>query len=155
MFPEMFEPLFCGSEKSRKIPGKFPSPDQKSHRRACAGAQEIVFFSPTSAYRKNDGPSWGAYTVGLLASSLHSPRRADKKATCTNSWVVIFFSLTEAPLTNPTPTPPNTPETDPKRTRPEPNGAEMDRNQALSGGTARGVCRGGGVGVVKGKSDMH
>ena len=76
------------------------------------------------------------------------------------SWepkLVIFLSLTEAPLTDPTPTPPNTPETDPKRTRnrpgtvpneakrsrTEPNGAEMDRNQALSGGTAGGVCRDG------------
>ena len=66
--------------------------------------------------------------------------------------LVIFFSLTEAPLPDPTPTPPNAPkrtrnrpETDPKRiqtepNRPEtePNGTEMDRNQALSGGTAGG-----------------
>ena len=67
---------------------------------------------------------------------------------------MLFFSLTEAPLTDPTPTPPNTPETDPKRTRnrpetepnrTEPNGAEMDRNQALSGGTVGGFCRDGGV----------
>ena len=72
--------------------------------------------------------------------------------------IVILFSLTEAPLTDPTPTPPNTPEMDPKRTRnapetepnrakrtrTEPNGAEMDRNQALSDATARGVCRDGG-----------
>ena len=64
--------------------------------------------------------------------------------------LVIFFSLTEAPLPDPTPTPPNTPETDPEQTRngdkrsqTEPNGAEMDRNQALSGGTAGGVCRDG------------
>ena len=87
------------------------------------------------------------------------------------SWLVIFFSLTEAPLTDPTPTPPNTPETgpetDPERTRngpetepngaersrTEPNGAKMDRNQALSGGTDGGVCRegGGGGGGCKGK----
>ena len=81
------------------------------------------------------------------------------------SSLVIFFSLTEAPLTDPTPTPPNTPETDPKRTRnrpetepngakrsrTEPNGAEMDRNQALSGGTDGGVCREGGGGGCKGK----
>ena len=63
--------------------------------------------------------------------------------------LVIFFSLTEAPLTDPTTTPPNNPETDPKRgtdpkrSQTEPNGAEMDRNQALSGGTAGGVCRDG------------
>ena len=72
---------------------------------------------------------------------------------------MIFFSLTEAPLPEPTPTPPNGPETDPKRSQAEPNGpetepngAEMDRNQALSGGTARGGCRhGGGGGGCKGK----
>ena len=82
------------------------------------------------------------------------------------SSLVIFFSLTEAPLTDPTPTPPNTPETDPKRTRnrpetepngaersqTEPNGAEMDRNEALLGGTDGGVCRDwGGGGGCKGK----
>ena len=54
-------------------------------------------------------------------------------------WLVIFFPLTEAPLPDPTPTPPNTPkrtrETEPKRSR---NGAEMDRNQAFHGGTGRG-----------------
>ena len=68
---------------------------------------------------------------------------------------MIFFSLTEAPLTDPTTTPPNTPETDPKRTRnrpqTEPNGAEMDRNQALSGGTAGGVVGMGRGGGCKGK----
>ena len=73
--------------------------------------------------------------------------------------VVIFFSLTEAPLPDPAPTPPNTPkwtrngaETEPKQSQTEPNGAETepngaetDRNRALSGGTAGGgVCRGGG-----------
>ena len=42
----------------------------------------------------------------------------------------------------------NRPETEPKRSR---NGAEMDRNQALWGGTAGGVCRGGGGGGCKGK----
>ena len=36
---------------------------------------------------------------------------------------MIFFSLTEAPLTDPTPTPSNTPETGPNRTR---NGPEME-----------------------------
>ena len=42
VFPEMFEPLFCGSEKIRKIPAKFPakfpSQKQKIHRRASAVA---------------------------------------------------------------------------------------------------------------------
>ena len=43
-FPEMFEPLLCGSEKIRKIPAKFPArfPGAKSrkiYRRASAGAQ--------------------------------------------------------------------------------------------------------------------
>ena len=72
--------------------------------------------------------------------------------------VVIFFSLTEAPLPDPTPTPPQPHPTDPKRTRNRPgggakrtrNGAETDRNQAFWGGTAgvfvgmegRGVCKG-------------
>ena len=70
--------------------------------------------------------------------------------------LVIFFSLTEAPLPDPTPTPPkdlkgtrNRPETEPngaKRTRTEANGAEMDRNQDLSGGTAGGFVGMGGGG---------
>ena len=37
--PDIFEPLFCGSEKSRKIPAKFPTKKKKIHRRASAGAQ--------------------------------------------------------------------------------------------------------------------
>ena len=50
--------------------------------------------------------------------------------------IVIFFSLTEAPLTDPTTTPPNTPEMDPKRTgtdpkrrQTEPNGAERSQTE--------------------------
>ena len=40
IFPEIFEPLFCGSKKSRKIPAKFPSQKIKQiHRRAPVGAQ--------------------------------------------------------------------------------------------------------------------
>ena len=49
IFPEKFEPLFCGSEKNpRKIPSKFPTKffkfpcdkiKKKNHRRASAGAQ--------------------------------------------------------------------------------------------------------------------
>ena len=77
--------------------------------------------------------------------------------------VVIFFSRTEAPLPDPTPTPPKTPkrirngpETDPKRSQTEPNGAKMDRNQALrvglpgmgggGGGCKSGVWRRGEIG---------
>ena len=83
--------------------------------------------------------------------------------------VVIFFSLTEAPLPDPTPTPPNTPkrtrngpETDPKRSQTEPNGAEtepngaeMDRNQAFRGGTGGGFVGVGGWGVVREKENHH
>ena len=75
-------------------------------------------------------------------------------------FLVIFVSLTKAPLPDPTPTPPNIPKrtrngpkTDPKRSqtepngaKTEPNGAEMDRNQAFRGGTGGGVCRGRGGG---------
>ena len=74
--------------------------------------------------------------------------------------LVIFFSLTEAPLPDPIPTPPNTlkrtrngPETEPKRSQTEPNGAEtepngaeMDPNQAFRGGTGGGFVGVGGVG---------
>ena len=74
-----------------------------------------------------------------------------------DSIVVIFFSLTEAPLPDPTPTPPNIPkrtrnrpETDPKRSQngaeTDLNGPEMDRNQAHWGGMAGGVFRDGGAG---------
>ena len=76
---------------------------------------------------------WGGNTLGLIPGSFPN--------------IVIFFSLTEAPLPDPTPTP----ETEPKqsrngakRTQSEPNGAEMNRNQALSSGTAGGACRDGG-----------
>ena len=80
--------------------------------------------------------------------------------------LVMFFSLTEAPLPDPTPTPPNTPKwtrngpkTDPKRTQTDPkrsrNGAKRTqngRNQALWGGTPGGGLSGwGGVGIVRGK----
>ena len=80
--------------------------------------------------------------------------------------LVIFFSLTEAPLPDPTPTPPNTPkrtrngpETDPKRSenraKRSPNGAKRSRNgpkSSFSGWDGRGVCRGrGGCGGCKGK----
>ena len=50
--------------------------------------------------------------------------------------VVIFFSLTEAPLPDPIPTPLNTPkrtrngpETDPKRSQTEPNGPERSQTE--------------------------
>ena len=80
--------------------------------------------------------------------------------------VVIFFSLIEAPLPDPTQRTRNGPETDPKRSQTEPNGAEtdrngaeMDRNQALWGlrWDGQGVCRGGeGWGlVVREKKSLH
>ena len=74
----------------------------------------------------------------------------------------MFFSLTEAPLPDPT----QHPETDPKRTQngpeTEPNGAKRSRNGAkrsrnglkssFSGWDGRGVCRGRrGWGVVREK----
>ena len=62
--------------------------------------------------------------------------------------LVIFFSLTEAPLPDPTPTPPNTPkrtrngpETEPngaKRTRTEPNGARNGPKSSPLGWDSRG-----------------
>ena len=88
--------------------------------------------------------------------------------------VVIFFSLTEAPLTDPTATPPNTPEMDPKRTRnrpkTEPNGAKRSRTEPNGAkrsqtepkwteikpsrvGWAGGLSGWGGVGVVREKED--
>ena len=77
---------------------------------------------------------------------------------CKSAMIVIFFSLTGAPLPDLTPAPPNGPETDPKRSRmepngaeTEPNGAEMDRNQAFRGGTGGGLVGVGGVGGCKGK----
>ena len=72
--------------------------------------------------------------------------------------IVIFFSLTEAPLPDPTQHPEtdpkqtrNRPETDPngpKRTRNGPKRPEiMDRNQGLWGGTAGGFVGMGGWGL--------
>ena len=46
-------------------------------------------------------------------------------------------------------------QTEPNGAETEPNGAETDRNRALSGGTAGGVCRGGGVGVVREKENHY
>ena len=88
---------------------------------------------------------------------------------------MIFFSLTEAPLPDPTPTPPNTPkrtrngpETDPKQSQTEPNGAETEPNGAetepngaeteprsnFSGWDRWGGCWGrGGGGVVREKEN--
>ena len=61
---------------------------------------------------------------------------------------MIFFSLTEGPLPDATPTPPNTPKQTRNGAETEPNGSEMDRNQALAGGTAGGfVGMGGGWGL--------
>ena len=81
--------------------------------------------------------------------------------TLKHSWVVIFFSLTEAPLPDPTPTPPNTPKRTRNRPETEPNGAKRSRNGAkrsrngpkssFLGWDGRGVCRGGGGGAVREK----
>ena len=67
-------------------------------------------------------------------------------------WRALKKPLSPTPP-RPHPTPRNGPETDPKQTRngakwsrTEPNRAEMDRNQALSGGTAGKFVRMGGVG---------
>ena len=91
---------------------------------------------------------------------------------CNHTRLVIFFSLTEAPLTDPTPTPPNTPETNPKRTRnrpeTEPNGAKRSRTEPNGAkrsqtepkwteikpsrvGRTGGFVRMGGAGGCKGK----
>ena len=40
--------------------------------------------------------------------------------------VVVFFSLTEAPLPDPTPTPPNTPKRTRNKPETEPNGVETE-----------------------------
>ena len=81
-----------------------------------------------------------------------------------DSGVVIFFSLTEAPLPDPTPTPPNTPkrtrngaETEPKRSQTEPKRSQTEPKWTEIklfgvGGTGGGVVGvGGGGGVVREK----
>ena len=75
--------------------------------------------------------------------------------------VVIFFSLTEAPLPDPPNTPKRTrnrPATDPKRTQKDPKRAETEPKRTeikLSGVDGRGVCWDwGGVGVVREK-EIH
>ena len=97
--------------------------------------------------------------------SLSSTQRVSKRMGIKMAILVIFFSLTEAPLPDPIPTPPNTPKrtrnrpkTDPKQSQTEPNGAEtepnraeMDRNQAFRGGTGGGFVGVAGVGGCKGK----
>ena len=79
--------------------------------------------------------------------------------------IVIFFSLTEAPLPDPTPTPPNTPkrtrngpETDPKRSQTEPNGPERSQTEPkcteikpFRVGQPGGLSGWGGGGGCKGK----
>ena len=61
------------------------------------------------------------------------------------------FSLTEAPLPDPTLTPPNTP----KRTRTEPKQTETAKSSSL-GCDGRGFCRvGGGGGVVREKENHY
>ena len=70
--------------------------------------------------------------------------------------IVIYFSLTEAPLPDPTQHPETDPkrsQTDPKRSQTEPkrsrNGAKRSQNgpkSSFSGWDGRGVCRGRGGG---------
>ena len=77
--------------------------------------------------------------------------------------VVIFFSLTEAPLPDPNPTPPNTlkrtrngPETEPKRSR---NGAGTEPKwteiKLFGVGRAGGLSGRGGGGVVREKENHY
>ena len=73
--------------------------------------------------------------------------------------LVIFFSLTEAPLPDSTLTPPNTPkrtqnrpETEPNRAKRSRNGAKRSRNgpkSSFSGWDGRGVCRGKRISLEK------
>ena len=72
-FPEIFEPLFCGSEKSCKIATKFPTkfskfPGEKSkkiHRRASAGAQGEQFaHHPPTIPPDEEGLLWEWCVVG-------------------------------------------------------------------------------------------
>ena len=130
----------CESRKDSKLPRKIPA--RKTPRKQKLGKEKKD--------RELQSENFGLIFRSLISDLLDGPLAKRAKAirwTC----VVIFFSLTEAPLPDPAPTPPNTPkrtrngaETDPKRSQTDPNGAEMDRNQTLSGGTAGGVCRGGG-----------
>ena len=107
---------------------------------------------------------WHVFTT-ILSRSSKPHRGLPSTIRHENITLVIFFSLTEAPLPDPTPTPPNTPKrtrngpkTDPKRSQSEPNGAEtepngaeMDRNQAFRGGTGGGFVGVGWWGGCKGK----
>ena len=77
--------------------------------------------------------------------------------------LVIFFSLTEALLPDPTPTPPNTPkrtrngpETEANRAKRSRNGAKRSRKgpkSSVSGWDGRGVFGVGGWGVVREKEN--
>ena len=81
---------------------------------------------------------------------------------CQGACLAIFSFLTEAPLPDPTLTPPNTPKRTRNRPETEPNGAKQTRNGPKRsrkgpksrplGWDGRGVCRdGGGGGDYKGK----
>ena len=95
-----------------------------------------------------------------------SRNKSDLLRSKITSKVVIFFSLTEAPLPDPNPTPPNTLKRTRNRAETEPNGAKRSRNGAkrsrngpkssFSGWDGRGVCRGrGGGGVVREKENHY
>ena len=81
--------------------------------------------------------------------------------------LVIFFSLTEAPVTDPTPDPTqhprSRPETDLKRSQTEPNGAERSQTEpkwteikpSRVGRPGGGFVGMGGVGGLQGKKENH
>ena len=74
-------------------------------------------------------------------------------ACCSGHWssAILVPYRSPSPRLHPDPTP--THPTDPKRTETDRNGPEMDRNQALWGGTAGGFVGMGGVGVVREKEN--
>ena len=73
-----------------------------------------------------------------------------------------IVSLTEAPLPDPTLTPPNGPETEPKRSQMEPNGPEQSQTEPkwtesspLGWDGGGGLSGWGGVGVVREKENHY
>ena len=85
-------------------------------------------------------------SLGLCRNIAQSRRRT--KCTLKKIRTVIFFSLTEGSLPDPTPTPPNTPKrarNRPKRTRKGPKRTQNGPKSSSLGWDGRGVCRDGGV----------
>ena len=75
IFPEFFGPLFCGSEKSRKIPAKypakFPCKKLKTHRWASAGEQGEQTFTCITAMLSNISREFLSLCVILLGNKAH------------------------------------------------------------------------------------